>query len=111
VFEPTGSRGVAASVIVNLPGYRVVDAVDLPLRGRRVKVQPVDLDDGCPGCGVVSSRVHAWVEQRVRDIPHPGRSWWWCANPGSFASSLPVVGGHSLRRPGSCRLGPAARPG
>src|SRR4029453_16532544 len=22
----------------------------------------------------------------------PGRSWWWCANPGSSASSLPVVG-------------------
>jgi transposase len=60
-------------VIFNLPGYRVVDAVDLPLRGRRVKVQPVDLDDGCPGCGVVSSRVHAWVEQRVRDIPHAGQ--------------------------------------
>jgi zinc-finger of transposase IS204/IS1001/IS1096/IS1165/Helix-turn-helix domain of transposase family ISL3 len=60
-------------VIFNLPGYRVVEAVDLPLRGRRVKVQPVDLDDGCPGCGVVSSRVHAWVEQRVRDIPHAGQ--------------------------------------
>ena len=23
--------------------------------------------------GVVSSRVHAWVEQRVRDIPHAGQ--------------------------------------
>ena len=73
MFEPTGSRRDAASVIFNLPGYRVVEAVDLPLRGRRVKVQPVDLDDGCPGCGVVSSRVHAWVEQRVRDIPHAGQ--------------------------------------
>ena len=73
MFEPTGSRRDVASVIFNLPGYRVVDAVDLPLRGRRVKVQPVDLDDGCPGCGVVSSRVHAWVEQRVRDIPHAGQ--------------------------------------
>ena len=73
MFEPTGSRRDVASVIFNLPGYRVVDAVDWPLRGRRVKVQPVDLDDGCPGCGVVSSRVHAWVEQRVRDIPHAGQ--------------------------------------
>ena len=42
VFEPTGSRRDAASVIFNLPGYRVIDAVDLPLGGRRVKVQPVD---------------------------------------------------------------------
>jgi hypothetical protein len=28
VFEPTGSRRDAASVIFNLPGYRVVEAVD-----------------------------------------------------------------------------------
>jgi hypothetical protein len=47
----------------------VIDAVDLPLGGRRVKVQPVDLANGCPECGVVSARVHAWTEQRVRDIP------------------------------------------
>jgi transposase len=73
VFEPTGSRRDAASVIFNLPGYRVIDAVDLPLGGRRIKIEPVGLDDGCPGCGVVSSRVHAWVAQRVRDVPHAGR--------------------------------------
>ena len=72
MFEPTGSRRDAASVIFNLPGYRVVEAVDLPLGGRRVKIQPVEVADGCPGCGVVSSRLHAWVEQRVRDIPHAG---------------------------------------
>jgi transposase len=60
-------------VIFNLPGYRVVDAVDLRLGGRRVKVEPVEVEDGCPACGVVSSRVHGWVEQRVRDIPHAGQ--------------------------------------
>lgn len=65
--------GDAASVIFNLPGYRVVDAVDLPLGGRRVRVQPVDLADGCPSCGVISARVHAWIVQRVRDIPHAGQ--------------------------------------
>jgi transposase len=73
LFEPTGSQRDAASVIFNLPGYRVVDAVDLRLGGRRVKVEPVEVEDGCPACGVVSSRVHAWVEQRVRDIPHAGQ--------------------------------------
>ena len=73
MFEPTGSRRDAASVIFNLPGYRVVDAVDLRLGGRRVKVEPVEVEDGCPACGVVSSRVHAWVEQRVRDVPHAGQ--------------------------------------
>jgi transposase len=51
----------------------VVDAVDLPLGGRRVRVQPVDLADGCPSCGVISARVHAWIVQRVRDIPHAGQ--------------------------------------
>jgi transposase len=60
-------------VIFNPPGYRVVDAVDLPLGGRRVRVQPVDLADGCPSCGVISARVHAWIVQRVRDIPHAGQ--------------------------------------
>ena len=73
MFEPTGSQRDAASVIFNLPGYRVIDAVDLPLGGRRVKVEPTDLESGCPGCGVVSSRVHAWVEQRFRDVPYAGR--------------------------------------
>jgi hypothetical protein len=38
VFEPTGSRRDAASVIFNLLAYRIIDAIDLPLGGRRVKV-------------------------------------------------------------------------
>jgi transposase len=73
VFEPTGSPRDAASVIFNLPGYRVIEAVDLPLGGRRVKVEAVIGDEGCPACGVVSSRVHAWTVQRIRDVPHAGR--------------------------------------
>ena len=73
MFEPTGSQRDAASVIFNLPGYQVIDAIDLPLGGRRVKVQPADLESGCPACGVVSSRVHAWTVQRVRDVPHAGK--------------------------------------
>jgi zinc-finger of transposase IS204/IS1001/IS1096/IS1165 len=51
----------------------VIDAVDLLLGSRRVKVAPVDLADGCPACGVVSGRVHAWVVQRVRDVPYAGQ--------------------------------------
>jgi transposase len=68
-----GSQRDAASVIFNLPGYRVIDAVDLPLGGRRIKVVPVDWEAGCPDCGVVSDRVHAWTVQHVRDVPHAGR--------------------------------------
>jgi len=53
--EPTCSRRDAASVVFNLPGYDVIDAVDLPL-GRRVVVQAVERDEGCPDCGVISTR-------------------------------------------------------
>jgi hypothetical protein len=54
-------------VIFNLPGYRVIDALDLPLGGRRVRVQAESLEAGCPDCGVVSSRVHAWTLQPAVD--------------------------------------------
>ena len=37
--EPTCLQRDAASVIFNLPDYRVIDAIDLPLGGRRVIVQ------------------------------------------------------------------------
>ena len=76
MIQPMGSRRDAASVIFNLPGYRVIDAVDLSAGGRRVKIQPVDLADGCPGVWVVSSRVHAWSVQRVRTSRTPAQSRW-----------------------------------
>ena len=72
MFEPTGLQRDAASVIFNLPGYQVIDAVDLPLGGRRVVVRADTLAEGCPECGVVSQRVHAWCRQRVHDVPHAG---------------------------------------
>ena len=62
----------AASLIFNLPGFRVVDAVDLPLGGRRVVLCADAQDEGCPDCGAISSRVHAWASQRVKDIPVGG---------------------------------------
>ena len=71
--EPTCLQRDAASVIFNLPDYRVIDAIDLPLGGRRVIVQADAIEAGCPDCGVVSDRVHAWCRQRVKDIPHAGR--------------------------------------
>ena len=71
--EPTRSLRDGASVIFNLPNYHVIDAIDLPLGGRRVVVQAYTVDDGCPECGVVSARVHAWWRQRVKDMPHAGR--------------------------------------
>ena len=66
--EPTCSQRAAASVIFDLPGYDVLEALDLPCGGRRVVVQAIGRDEGCPDCGVVSTRVHEWTRQRVKDI-------------------------------------------
>lgn len=70
--RPDASGRDAASVVFNLPGYEVIEALDRPLGGRRVRVQASERADGCPDCGVVSARVHAWHEQRVTDIPAGG---------------------------------------
>lgn len=86
--QPAPSRD-AASLIFNLPGYAVVDAVDLPLGGRRVVVRAEAQDEGCPDCGVISTRVHAWTSQRVKDIPAGAdqvevvvrKPRWLCAEP------------------------------
>lgn len=61
----------AASIIFDLPGYAVTDAIDLPLGGRRVIVQATGGTESCPDCHTVSSRVHAWTRQKVRDL-HTG---------------------------------------
>jgi transposase len=59
-----------ASILFDLPGYRVIGAVeaagDAP---RRVWVESVRVEDGCPTCGVLSSRIAARPVQRVRDVP------------------------------------------
>ena len=73
MIEPMCSLRDAASVIFNLPDYHVIDAIDLPLGGRRVIVKADTIAGGCPDCGVVSARVHAWCRQRVKDVPHAGR--------------------------------------
>jgi transposase len=73
VNEATCSRRDAASVLFDLPGYRVLEAVDLPLGGRRVRVAATSEEAGCPSCGVLSRRVHQRVRQRLADVPVAGR--------------------------------------
>ena len=69
-----GSRRDAASVIFNLPGYRVIDAVDLPLGGRRVKVEAGRLGRAAAqGVGWCRPGCMPGSVQRVRDVPHAGR--------------------------------------
>lgn len=82
--EPTGSQRDAASVIFNLPDYRVLHAADLPDGGRRVVIESV-FPPGCPQCGLVAERVHSRRSQRLRDVPLAGATtvvWakrrWFC---------------------------------
>lgn len=63
----------AATVLFNLPGYRVLDAADDPGGGRRVLVEPVDRVGHCPDCGFDSTRVHSRPVSRVADVPLGGR--------------------------------------
>lgn len=87
MYEPTRVPRDAASLIFNLPDYRVIDATELPCGGRRVDVEST-APPGCPGCGVVAARVHSRRSQRLRDIPVAGRVelvWrkrrWFCDEP------------------------------
>ena len=63
----------AATVLFNLPGYRVLDAHDDPGGGRRVLVEPVEVVGHCPDCGFDSARVHSRPVSRVADVPIAGR--------------------------------------
>jgi hypothetical protein len=56
VIEPTCSQRDAASLLFNLSGYRVVEAVDGPLGIRKVVVESLDREGGCPSCGVLTAR-------------------------------------------------------
>ncbi|MCH8559402.1 ISL3 family transposase [Nesterenkonia sp. DZ6] len=62
----------AASVVFNLAGYTVLEAVDLPLGGRRVVVTAQDQEEACPECGVLATRVRHRIRQRVKDVPLGG---------------------------------------
>ena len=73
MIEVTSSPRDAASVLCVLPGYRVVDAVGRPGQLRLVALAATLGEAGCPSCGVVSSRVHQRVRQRVADVPIAGR--------------------------------------
>ena len=62
----------AASVLFNLPEYRVVAVVRDDQGRREVFVETPVVEAGCPSCGVLSSRVHQRSRQRVRDVGFDG---------------------------------------
>lgn len=72
MLKPTVAAEDAASLIFNLPAYRVTATVLLPDGVRHVTVETT-FPPGCPSCGVVAFRVKERRCQRLRDIPVAGR--------------------------------------
>jgi transposase len=63
----------AASVLFNLPGYRVLEVSRVDPEGRRrVVVATTATEAACPRCGTVTGRVHQRTRQRLRDLPFDG---------------------------------------
>lgn len=62
----------AASVLFNLPEYDVVEVARDQAGGRRVVISTHHLEAACPGCGVLTARVHQRTAQRVQDVPFDG---------------------------------------
>ena len=62
----------AASVLFNLPEYDVVEVAGDEAGGRRVVISTPIHEAACPGCGVLTARVHQRTLQRLRDVPFDG---------------------------------------
>lgn len=101
MIEPTSGQPCAATVIFNLPEYRVLTATVTALGVRRITVESTGVP-GCPTCGVVSERVKDARHQRLRDVPVAGPAvviWrkrrWFCDEPacprGSFTEATNEV--------------------
>ncbi|WP_435875192.1 ISL3 family transposase [Pseudarthrobacter oxydans] len=101
MLEPTGAGHDAASMIFNLPDYRVASTVLLLDGIRHVTVEST-FPPGCPSCGVIASRVKERRCQRLRDIPVAGavvllwnKRRWFCdeylCERKSFCEATPQV--------------------
>ena len=66
------------SLLFALPAFRVLKVSLEPDGGRRVLVESVAVEGGCPGCGVLSGLIKDRPTSRVKDLPHgvvPLRVW------------------------------------
>ncbi|GAA1751247.1 helix-turn-helix domain-containing protein [Nostocoides vanveenii] len=79
MFKPTvDAASDAASVLFNLPEYRVLAVTRDERGGREVFIETLVSEAGCPSCGVVTARVDQRTMQRVRDVPFDGQvTVWW----------------------------------
>jgi transposase len=84
--EPTGVAADAATILFNLPDYRVISTT--LTAGRRQVIVETDQPPGCPSCGVIASRRKERRLPRLRDIPVGGpvevlwsKYRWYCEEP------------------------------
>jgi transposase len=71
VLKPTHDAD-AASILFNLPGYRVLSVHRQDEGHRQVLVETEESEGACPACGVLTSRVQARPMQQVKDLPCGG---------------------------------------
>jgi len=67
-----GRAASAATVLFNLPDYRVLHVVRDVAGDRTVIVESLAVEAACPSCGVFTSSVHQRTLQRVRDVAFDG---------------------------------------
>ena len=67
-----GRAASAATVLFNLPDYRVLEVVRDETGARTVTVETLGVEAACPSCGVFTSSVHQRTLQRVRDVAFDG---------------------------------------
>lgn len=58
------------TLLFALPEFRVLDVTLEPGGGRRVLVESVAEEGGCPACGVLSGLIKDRPTSRVKDLPH-----------------------------------------
>ncbi len=58
------------TLLFAMPGFRVLDVTLEPGGGRRVLVESVAEQGGCPSCGVLSGFIKDRPMSRVKDLPH-----------------------------------------
>lgn len=60
----------ATSLLFDLPGFAVIECVELDDAGRRVVIMQLDGEHGCPRCGVlVGGKPFDVRESRIKDLP------------------------------------------
>ncbi|MGI8678690.1 MAG: ISL3 family transposase [Jatrophihabitans sp.] len=65
----------ATSVLFDLPGFVVIECVELDDDARRTVIMQVAVEHGCPRCGVVvGGKPYDTRESRIKDLPFGERS-------------------------------------